>query len=493
MFSLRIALIVAVALLQPVCQADDAAPAIENQEHVRALVLLGEWFGDTWFTLEEEMSARGWEFKKVGVEEEFKGCYVKDRDLVLRSDILIRDLADFSGYDCLIIPSGPQFRKFNTNSDVLQFVRDAHSNGLMIASFCTGNMVVNAAGLIDLPEGQALFPEEVTLAGERILIGPRGGGPPPGDGFKSAPIKEICDAIVRELGNSRSNASSGPDEGLYLGLKPPGLKPEVFSPGVVSIENGKEYKITFSPDLKEMFFISRVPKGRNDRIFYTRFEDGKLTEPVRPPFGYDCTEMEAHFSPDGNRLYINTFRPLPGEQELNTWPAMWYVDRTPDGWSEPQVLESELNDYMPMYLSFEDDGTVYFTCARPREIRTAKLVNGEFTDFARLPDEVNYLRDVAHPGVAPDGSYVIVDSYYLENDRIVGSLYISFRRADGSWTKAVSMKDALGTTDADVYASARVTPDGKYIFFERYERETDKADLYWVSSKVIESLRPVEK
>ncbi|MFH2107331.1 MAG: hypothetical protein ABII93_01570 [Chrysiogenia bacterium] len=33
----------------------------------------------------------------------------------MRSDILIPELKDFSGYDFLIIPSGPQFRKFNEN------------------------------------------------------------------------------------------------------------------------------------------------------------------------------------------------------------------------------------------------------------------------------------------------------------------------------------------------------------------------------------------
>jgi len=36
---------------------------------------------------------------------------------------------------------------------------------------------------------------------------------------------------------------------------------------------------------------------------------------------------------------------------------------------------------------------------------------------------------------------------------------------DGSWTKAVSMKEALKASDFDIYASARVTPDRKYIFF----------------------------
>ncbi|NTV80358.1 MAG: hypothetical protein HGA24_02930, partial [Candidatus Aminicenantes bacterium] len=106
---------------------------------------------------------------------------------------------DLSGFDALIIPSGPQWRKFNDNPTVLAFVRNAHATGLIVASFCVGNTTVKAAGLVDLPSGPELYPEKVTLVKERVLLGPRGGGPPPGDGFESAPIKEICDAIAREL------------------------------------------------------------------------------------------------------------------------------------------------------------------------------------------------------------------------------------------------------------------------------------------------------
>ncbi len=167
---------------------------------VSVLVLLGEWFGDAYFPLKEEIEARGWTMKRVGVDVEYRGCYNKKRDIVLHSDILIPDMQNFSGYDCLIIPSGPQFRKFKENQTVLKFVRDAHAAGLLVASFCVGNNLVKAAGLVDFPYGPALFPEKVTLVKERVLLGPRGGGPPPGDGFQSAPIKEICDAIARELG-----------------------------------------------------------------------------------------------------------------------------------------------------------------------------------------------------------------------------------------------------------------------------------------------------
>jgi putative intracellular protease/amidase len=487
----QVVLIIAVVILQPVGQVQDDAQSAAVSDDIAVLVLVGEWFGDAYFPLEQEIGARGWTMKRIGVDIEYRGCYNKKRDIVLRSDILIQDLEDFSDYDCLIIPSGPQFRKFITNPEVLQFVRDAHANGLLIAAFCTGNFVVKAAGLDYLPEGEPLFPEKVTKVGERIILGPRGGGPPPGDGFESAPIKELCDTIALEL-QQKDRKTLFYTEDTYLGQKPPGKTPEVFAPGVISIEEGKEYKITFSPDLNEMFFTRRTPRGRNDRIWYSKFEDGRLTEPVLSSFGYDCTEMEAHFTPDGKRVYFLSFRPLPGENTLSNRPNVWFVDKTGDGWSEPQVVGSPLNDVMPVYFSFENDGTLYFTNSRPREIRTARLQNGEYTDFVRLPDEVNYLRDVAHPAVAPDGSYIIVDSCYLENDRLVGSLYLSFRKADGSWTTAVSMKETLKATDADIYASARVTPDCKYIFFERYERETDKADLYWVSSKIIEELRPKE-
>jgi hypothetical protein len=176
-----------------------SGPAERPARPVSVLILLGEWFGDAYFSLKEEIEARGWTMKRVGVDVEYRGCYNKKRDIVLRSDILIPDLEDFSGYDCLIIPSGPQFRKFKENQTVLKFVRDAHAAGLLVASFCTGNSIVKAAGLIDFPSGPALFPEKVALVRERVLLGPRGGGPPPGNGFESAPIKEICDAIAREL------------------------------------------------------------------------------------------------------------------------------------------------------------------------------------------------------------------------------------------------------------------------------------------------------
>ncbi len=284
-----------------------------------------------------------------------------------------------------------------------------------------------------------------------------------------------------------------PEEGnCYLAQIPPGTEVEVFAPGIVSIEQGKEYKITFSPDLQEIFFTRRTPNGGNDRIWYTRLENGALTTPELAPFAYDSLETDPSFTPDGNRVYYNSWRPLPGEDALSQHHNVWFVNRTANGWSAPQFLGPPINDYRPVYFSFADDGTLYFTRSNPREIWFAELENGQYVEAQRLPDEINDLPMVAHPAIAPDESYIVVDSYYRKGGVLVGSLCVSFRKQDGSWTEAVSMAEALNAAETDIYASARITPDGKYLLFEKYFPATDQADIYWVSAEIIETLRPEE-
>ena len=285
--------------------------------------------------------------------------------------------------------------------------------------------------------------------------------------------------------------SSAPrDETPILGQNPPGAEVEVFAPGVVSIEEGKEYKIAISPDLQEIFFIRRTPFGGDDRLYYSHLEDGQLTIPELGPFAYDSLEADPCFTPDGKRVYFNSWRPLPGEQTPSERANVWFVDRAEKGWGEPKFLGSPLNDYRPVYFSIADDGTLYFTRSSPREIWYAEWVEGFYGEAHRLPDEINNLRDVAHPAIAPDESYLIVDSVYETRGRLAGGLYISFRNADGSWTEMVSMQKALKASETDIYAVARISPDGKYLFFESYLPGTDQADIYWISTEVIETLRP---
>jgi hypothetical protein len=82
---------------------------------------------------------------------------------------------------------------------------------------------------------------------------------------------------------------------------------------------------------------------------------------------------------------------------------------------------------------------------------------------------------VAHPCVAPDGSYITFD--------IDGGphLFVSFREADGTWGEPIDLSEHGLDVKAGI---ASLTPDGKYLFFGLGN------DLYWVSAKLVEDLRP---
>ena len=69
-------------------------------------------------------------------------------------------------------------------------------------------------------------------------------------------------------------------------------------------------------------------------------------------------------------------------------------------------------------------------------------------------------------------------------------LYISFKQDDGTWGKAINMGKEVNSDRWDAYAS--VTPDGKYILFNRgvsTDEDSRNIDIYWVDAKIIETLR----
>jgi hypothetical protein len=89
-------------------------------------------------------------------------------------------------------------------------------------------------------------------------------------------------------------ASAQNNEFDYLSQKPPGGIPEVFAPGIVSIENKNSHALVISPDGNTIIF-SRYP----DRTSYIITRRGLTwSEPVES-FFYG---KEISFSPDGNKI-----------------------------------------------------------------------------------------------------------------------------------------------------------------------------------------------
>ena len=144
------------------------------------------------------------------------------------------------------------------------------------------------------------------------------------------------------------------------------------------------------------------------------------------------------------------------------------------------------------------------------DIYYSELLDGVYQKPVNIGAPLNTQFLEAAPVIAPDDSYLLYTAGGYEDSLGSEDLYVSFRSEHG-WTRGLNLGATVNSTNSDKFPS--ISPDGKYIFFvsERYPDRTYKftdatydelmqrniagnnglgGDVYWVSSKVIESLRP---
>jgi len=255
-------------------------------------------------------------------------------------------------------------------------------------------------------------------------------------------------------------------KGPYMGQKPPGTVAETFAPGIISTE-AWELEGVFAPGMKEFYFTTNRKKATVIGFRQTNNVWKKYTEFPRTG--------EIVFSPDGNRMHM----------------AKSYKDRIGDNWSELKSLGPmfDRKDWGIMRLSASAKGTYVFDDYKSNDvIRISTIKDGKRQAPIKIGPIVNVGKWTAHPFIAPDESYLIWDS---ERDGGFGGtdLYIRYRQKNGSWGPAINLGDNINSDKDDFYAS--VTPDGKYILFNR-NFGNGNIDIYWVDAQIIETLRPKE-
>jgi len=299
-------------------------------------------------------------------------------------------------------------------------------------------------------------------------------------------------------------------KGPYLGQEPPGMTPEIFAPGIVS-KGFRDNGITFTPDGKEVYFgLEGVSYGV---ILCMKEENNRWTSPQVASFSGRYYDGEPNLSPDGNKLFFCSYRPVDGIEKPLRYADLWVTERTEKGWGKPvhlgPVINSEKWDVFP---SLSNTGNLYFASYRNEnwDIYTSTSVNGNYTKPEKLGDAINSAFDDFDAYIDPDEEYMIFCSSRPSDGYGRSDLYISFRNGDGTWTHAKNMGEEINSSRSELCPT--VTADGKYIFFysERnlfdtfsdspitYEKKMNivnspgngKGDIFWVDAKVIDLLRP---
>ena len=257
--------------------------------------------------------------------------------------------------------------------------------------------------------------------------------------------------------------------GPYLGQKPPGMTPEIFAPGIVSVDEYSEFVCMFTPGGKECIFDrygdDEYQKGA---VFITRIKNGKWTKPeiftLLAKYGDIFLPT---LSPDG-KYWFFTSQSLPVPEEAKKIIPMYFIKKTEAGWTEPEYLTQSIHASMTL------DGVVYVNSGR--EIKSHPELKTVVDLYGSLPFEVG------HPVISPDGSYLIFDNRELARQDDC-KLFVSFKKSEGVWSDPIS----LGRHIKQHAFCAWITFDGKYIFF--HSLDSAKGNIYWISSGIIEQLK----
>ena len=288
---------------------------------------------------------------------------------------------------------------------------------------------------------------------------------------------------LRSLAVARGLA--GLAQGAYLGMRPPGLKPEIFAPGIVTLPDRYEFGFNVSPDGREVFFGVSTD-GRGD-IRTTRYVDGEWTAPQIVLSHPNHSFADPFRSRDGTRLYFISTRPTvagdpPGQHDL------WYIERRRDGWSsEPVSLGTPVNTaFNEYYVTFADDGTLAFASNKHDgggsnfDVYLSRRTESGYEEPQRLTGKALTRAYEADPFIAPDGSYILFSSTRRSGEGRA-DIYVSFRLHDRTWSRAINLGRGVNTAAKEFTPS--VSRDGRYLFYSSDE------DIYWVDAGVIDVAR----
>jgi len=273
-------------------------------------------------------------------------------------------------------------------------------------------------------------------------------------------------------------------KGPYFGQTPPGSTPQVFAPGLICDTRPHQGEAwgTFSADGNTFCF------NRCGYVYITENTDQGWTTPKRIESIPYCS-VSCCLSPDANSIYIRCVPFSKAKQKGMPWVKGWCMRRcirTSQGWSLPQELGPPFSSLIGGF-SVAADNSIYFgELGKGHCVAVAPFVGNTWPRAVKIPVEPGNLKP-CHPGIAPDGSFMVF--YSIRPGAPGGTetdLYLTLRRADGTWTELRNMGPRINTRYFEW--GARISPDKKYMFFTRstgwgLNSSSDTGDIYWVALK----------
>ena len=242
-------------------------------------------------------------------------------------------------------------------------------------------------------------------------------------------------------------------------------EPVVFGAGVISTGDDESHP-AFTPDGRMLYFLKNTPDFSHWTIVVSRFEQGRWSAPVVAPFSGQYSDADPFITPDGQRFFFISTRPVDGKRKEDN--DIWMMEKKGAGWGAPQhlgpTINSEANEWFP---TVANNGMLYFGSERPggqgsADIWRAPLTQGKYGAAENLGQPINSRAGEFEPLIAPDESFLIFAAAGREGGLGAFDLYVSWRK-EGVWTQPLNLGEGINSSRWDF--APKLSPDGRYFFF----------------------------
>lgn len=283
-------------------------------------------------------------------------------------------------------------------------------------------------------------------------------------------------------------------KGHYLGERFPGSQLLLFSDTVVSSLFDEHSGPVFSRDGHEVYWSTYFGDENTGVILHMKMgKDRRWTLPENASFSKEeYCDLNPFLSPNGKTLYFTSRRPVTkpvnDSKESKAKPGeinAWKLQRTDDGWSEPEPVKELLNyGGLDAQVSVCRKGSLYFAAKWPGgngkyDLYTCTYKNGKYTSPHAIPGSINTEHSEFAAYVDPEERFILFAS-----DRPGGhggsDIYIS-RRKGNSWGKPKNLGKAVNTDENETYTS--ISPDNRYLFV--IAQRDDEYNVHWISTRIL--------
>lgn len=266
----------------------------------------------------------------------------------------------------------------------------------------------------------------------------------------------------------------------------------LFEPGTIS--NNDAFASSLSSDGKEFYFVKSYRGRSRLEIWMSKKKKQKWQAPTPVFDSLPYRYIDPFITPDGKTLLFNSDRPASGATATKRF-HIWKAERTNQGWSKPVYMYQLNSDSADFFATADATGNIYFSSARDGKAGTTRILvakkeRDRLSDPVVLDTTINASGTESNPFIAADGSYLI----FLRSDgKGFGDsdLYISFRKANGEWSRPVNLGAEINTDKGEF--APFVSSDNNVLFFTRIVRGQPHSENIFYITGFRQYLRRLKK